>query len=57
MGGEEGKTPIGCITRIDPKVALAKRVIFQCNDHWEFGGRRKGIQSQEDLMPGGAGCH
>jgi hypothetical protein len=56
MGGEEGETPIDSITRINPKVALAERVIRRCNNCWEFGGGRKGIQLQEDLTLGGTGC-
>jgi hypothetical protein len=55
-GGEEGKAPIGSVARVNPKVTLAERAICQCNDCWEFGGGRKGIQSQEDLTPGGTRC-
>jgi hypothetical protein len=31
-------------------------VICQTHNQREFRGRRKGIQSQEDLMPAGTGC-
>jgi hypothetical protein len=54
-GGEEGETPIGSIARVNLKVTLAEGVICQCDNHWELGGRRKGIQSQENLTPGGTG--
>jgi hypothetical protein len=55
-GGKEGKAPVGSIAGINPKVALAENAIRRANDHREFGGRRKGIQLQEDLAPGGTRC-
>jgi hypothetical protein len=54
--GEEGKAPVGSIAGIDLKVALAKHTICQTDDHRVLRGRRKGIQLQEDLAPGGTGC-
>jgi hypothetical protein len=57
MGGEEGKTSISSIARVDLKIALAKGAICQANDCREFRSGGKGIQPKEDLMPGGTrGC-
>jgi hypothetical protein len=56
MSGEEGDAPIGSVAGINPKVALAEHAIRQADDRRELRGRRKGIQSQEDLVPGGTGC-
>jgi hypothetical protein len=57
VGGKEGKAPIGSVARVNPKVTLAKGAICQCDNCWELRGRRKVIQLQEDLMPGGTGGH
>jgi hypothetical protein len=57
VGSEEGKASIGSIAGIDSKITLAEDVIRQADNCWEFRGGRKEIQSREDLMLGGTGCH